>query len=487
VTPAVRTTIFLWALLFLVSCGLLIDIPDGSGITCCPDTANQVLSEQEIPHICFDFAVNKFSVEALFSVEDAAGELPGFFQWEDQTVSFQPQPQLIPGRRYTFSFVGAYRDLRGVEYTAHRIVPFYYKQRDGSAPYLLSSVPASGQIIASDQMIRIQFSEAIDPSSLAKGLNIQPDTPVAASWENGTTELVLKPQENWEHCQCYTIEITEELRDSSGIPLAEPRELVFWVQGDVESPRVLLVEPAFNLPARLYPSTGYDVGESVGLADVLRIRFSEAMDTGSTAGALILIPSVTTERVWIDAVSLVVVPTGGFAADTEYLLDFDSRATDRAGNAIEMPEPIQFATIPGAITVITDLVQDGIQLGPGDYSTATAVEIQPYPISSSADYELLFHFTGAGFDSNAEKYAVLEAISLLCIFPDSGVANPIATGYSWMGDIILSVTYSELQPSTATRKVYYLLCIRGGPSGIATDEGYRLQQDLEQLLVTAVE
>jgi len=152
-----------------------------------------------------------------------------------------------------------------------------------------------------------------------------------------------------------------------------------------------------------------------------------------------------------------------------------------------MPEPIQFATIPGAITVITDLVQDGIQLGHGDYSTATAVEIQPYPISSSADYELLFHFTGAGFDSNAEKYAVLEAISLLCIFPDSGVANPIATGYSWMGDIILSVTYSELQPSTATRKVYYLLCIRGGPSGIATDEGYRLQQDLEQLLVTAVE
>ena len=486
-SAAVRTTIFLSVMLFLVSCGLLIDIPDDSGITCCPETANQLLSGQEIPHIRFDFAVNKYSVEALFSVRDAAGDLPGFFQWEDQTVSFHPQPQLIPGRRYTFSFMGTYYDQRGVAYSAHRIVPFYYEQRDQSAPYVLSSVPPSGQTIASDETIRIQFSEAIDPSSLAGSLDIQPDTPVTASWQNGATELVLTPRENWNLCQRCSIQINEELRDDSGIPLAEPRELVFWVQGDIESPHVLSVEAAFNLPAQLYPSADYGIDEPVGLKDVLRIRFSEAMDTAGTADALILIPSVTTDRIWIDAATLILVPMGGFAPDTGYLLDFDGRATDRAGNPIEMPDPVRFATLPGAITVITEFVQDGIQVGPGAYSTAAAVEIHPYPISSSADYELLFHFTGAEFDSNTEKYAVQEAISLLCIFPDSGVANPIATGYSWMGDLLLSVTYSQLQPSTLTCKVYYLLRIRGGPSGIATDEGYRLQQDLEQLLVTAVE
>jgi hypothetical protein len=152
-----------------------------------------------------------------------------------------------------------------------------------------------------------------------------------------------------------------------------------------------------------------------------------------------------------------------------------------------MAEPIRFVTVSGTIEVITEFVQDGIQLEPPNYSTATAIEIQPYPISSDADYELLFHFSGASFDSNTEKYAAQEAISLICVFPDAGVANPIATGFSWMGDLSLGATYSELKPSTSTQKVYYLLCIRGGPGGLATDEGFRLQRDLEQLLVTAVE
>jgi len=487
VSSAVRTTLFLSVLGLLISCGLLIDIPNEAGISYCPETVNQVLSEQELPHICFTFTVNRYSVEALFSVKDASGELPGMFHWEDQMVFFQPQTELIPGRRYLFSFVGTYHDLQGVEYSAHTIVPFYYKRRDEAAPYVLSSDPTSGHTIDAQDAIRIRFSETIDPSSLTRGISIQPDTAVTMGWENGATELVLAPQENWTYYQCYTIRINKDLRDNAGVPLAETRELVFWVQGDIESPRVLAVEPACNLPAELYPATGLGIDEPVGLKDVLRIRFSEAMDAGSTADALILIPSVTTERVWIDGASLVVIPTVGFAAGREYLLDFGAQAADPAGNAIEMPQPIRFVTVAGAITVTTELVQDGIQLGPGDYSTASAVEIQPYPISSSADYELLFRFTGAEFDSNTEKYTVQESISLLCIFPDSGVADPVATGYSWMGDLTLSVTYSQLQPSTATQKVYYLLRIRGAMDGIATDEGYRLQQDLEQLLVTSVE
>ena len=132
-------------------------------------------------------------------------------------------------------------------------------------------------------------------------------------------------------------------------------------------------------------------------------------------------------------------------------------------------------------------MHDGIRLDPGDYSTATALEIQPYPIVSTADYEFLFRFFGSLFETNSEKYSVQEAISLVCVFPDSGVSHPVATGYSWMGNTVLSVTYSELQPSTLNQTVYYMLRIRGGPGGIDSDEGSRLAEDLEQLLLSAVE
>jgi hypothetical protein len=487
VRKLVRPAVCLWAALRLISCGLLIDIPDRSGITYCPEVENQVLSEQESPSICFDFEVNRSSVEALFSIKDAVGYIPGEYRWESQTVSFQPQAELIPGRRYLFYFFGTYNDYRGGEYYVHRIVPFYYKERGEAAPYVVGSAPTSGQTIAAGDAIHIRFSEAIDPSSLGMGLSIKPDTPVTTSWENGSTELVLIPQEKWNHCQCYEITLTEELRDDSGIPLAEAEELVFWVQGDIESPRILSVQPGLNLPSELYPWAGYGIEERVDPGHVLRILFTEEMDTGSTTDALSVHPSRSAQRFWIDAACLVVVPDGGFQADTEYVLDFDAQATDLTGNTLSMPEPIRFTTIPGEIEVVTELVHDGIQLDPGDYSTAVAIEIQPYPISSSADYELLFHFSGSQFDSNAEKYSAQQAISLVCVFPDSGVSNPIATGYSWMGDLLLSVTYSELQPSTVNEKVYYLLRIRGGPNGIATDEGRRLPQDLEQLLLSSVE
>ena len=149
-SASVRSILALCALFSLISCGLIIDIPDDSGIRYRPGSVNQVLSETEIPHLCYDFGVNKSSVEALFCIKDAAGEIPGTYQWEDQTVSFRPQPELIPGRRYTFCFVGNYRDLRGIEYCARKIVPFYYVQRDESAPYLVSSVPPFSQLAVTE-------------------------------------------------------------------------------------------------------------------------------------------------------------------------------------------------------------------------------------------------------------------------------------------------------------------------------------------------
>jgi hypothetical protein len=477
----------LWTPLVFAACGLLVEIPDDSGIACCPSSPDQVLCEEQVPHISFDFAVDRLSVQSLFSIRDAAGELAGEYRWAGQTVSFHARDGFVPGRRYTFTFVGIYYDRRGIGYTTNRIVPFYFRLRDDPAPYVLHSEPESGGTISCGQPIRIRFSEPIDPASLTKGFRVQPDTPVTTNWESGASELVVTPMEEWNACQCYTIRLGEELLDVTGIPLGEPRELVFWVQEDDQPPRLLSIQPALNLPARIYPAASYTINDPVGLTDVLYIRFSEAMDTRSTGEALILQPSTATENIWIDAASLIVAPAGEFGAGTNYLLDFTALATDPAGNSIQTGEPIRFVTVRGEITVVTELLQDGVSLDAGDYSTATAIQIRPYPIATTADYELLFHFTGAEFDSDVEKYAVQEAISLLCVFPDSRVRNPVVTGYSWLGNSTLSVTFSELQPSTQTRRIYYLLDIRGGLGGVATDEGYRLQRDLAQLLVTAVE
>jgi hypothetical protein len=480
--------ILVWCLLSLLSsCGLLIDFPDPSGITYCPDTENQVLTAQQKPAICFDFEVDKDSVEALISIKDTGGALQGYCLWDDQTVYFHAQPELIPGRRYVFSFFGTFNDARGAACSVHHIVPFYFQQRDESAPYVLSCEPRPGETIACTTPIRILFSEAVEPASLARGLGIEPDTPIGTSWEKEQTEVLLTPEQYWPHCACLAVEVDEAILDIAGIPLAEARRFVFWVQEDIVSPAMVSVQPVRNDPAELFPPTGAGIQEPLGLREGLRITFSEAMDCVPTAGALILQPSAAITRMWIDPSRLVVLPLEGFAPATEYCLRFGDEAADPAGNPISSGESVLFNTIAGAITVDTELVNDGIGLGPQDYSTAAAIEIHPYPITTTADYVLSFRFSNARFDSNTEKKSVQDAIDLLCLFPDSGVTDPIPTGFSWSGDFDLSITFSELQPSMSSRRVYYLLRIRGGAGGISTEEGFRLEEDLEQLLVTAVE
>jgi hypothetical protein len=473
--------------LFLLSCGLILEFPDTSGIEYYPRVENQILVTGENPRIRFDFAVDRDSVEALFTVKDEEGARPGIYHWDGQTVQFQAVPKLTPGRRYVLSFFGIFSDTRGVEYSVNRIIPFYYLVSNQSAPYVVSTSPGQGETIASDTSMHILFSKDIDPASLARGFSIDPHTNTTTRWENGTTELVLTPKERWKHCQCYTIDFSEEILDVDGIPLAEEKEVVFWVQEDVEGPFVVSIEPAFNLPAQLYPETGGSLEEYIDLECALRVAFSEAMEQTSTEAALFLDPPVSVILVWLDALTLVLVPEVGFAPDTDYLLDFTAEAVDLVGNPLDVFEPVRFRTISGLIEVSTELVHDGIILGPEDYGTASGIEIEPYPITSNYDYTFVFNFTGAVFDSNTEKMVVQKAISLICIFPDDGLGNPTATGFSWTADSRLSITYSDLQPSTNAQCIYYLLCIRGEPGGVGTDGGKRLEKDLEQLLIAAME
>ncbi|MBN2554004.1 MAG: Ig-like domain-containing protein, partial [Spirochaetales bacterium] len=343
---AMRWILIPGALALSISCGLLIDIPDSSGITCCPDTENQVLTEQQRPSIRFAFEVDKGSVEALISVRDSGGALQGYCLWDDRTVYFHAQSELIPGRRYVFSFSGSFNEAGGAACSVHHIVPFYFRQRDESPPRVLSCEPESGQMIARDTAIRILFSEPVEPASLAGGLSVEPDTPIHTGWENAQTVLVLKPQQYWPHCARLTVEVNESIQDAAAVPLAEARKFVFWVQEDVEPPELESVQPVRNDPAELFPPTGADIREPLGLKEGLCITFSEAMDCEPTAGALGIQPSIAISRLWLDSSRLVVLPLDRFEPQTGYCLRFGEEAADPAGNPLAGGGPVQFFTIP---------------------------------------------------------------------------------------------------------------------------------------------
>jgi hypothetical protein len=432
--------------------------------------------------VVFPFAVERISVEAIFTVRDFGGSVPGSYQWDGNTVSFHAEPPLMRGCRYVLCLQGVFRDASGTESAIDRLVPFYWVAAAQPAPYVVWTAPASGQIMPPDGEIIIGFSENMDPLSLAPALVVSPDCDLEERWEEGTTRLVLSPRTSWENLTAYTLCLGTELCDLTGRPLCREAEILFLVQEDVTCPTVLSIHPAFNDAQALYPETGADFAGGVTGDDALRIGFSEAMDRPSTAGAFSLTPPVAGSLVWLDDLTLVFCPLAPYAAGTTYLLCFGPTAADAAGNSLAGLREMAFTPAVQPVSVTTVLVYDAVRIEPGDYSTAVAREIRTSAVHG--EYELVFEFAGANFDADSEKAAVQESIRLACLFPPAGALDTRPVGYSWTGGERLSVTFSGLEVSTPAQSYYYLLSLRGGETGIRSEEGGMLEADLEQLLVT---
>jgi hypothetical protein len=464
-----------------VSCSLFY-FPDTAAVVTFPEQDNQVLEETQCPRVLFPFAVEQTSVEAIFTVRDFHGGVPGSYQWEGSTVSFHAEPDLIRGARYVLCLQGVFRDAGGVECSIDRLVPFYLGSAGKPAPYVVWSAPATGQTTSPDTEIVIAFSADMDPLTLAPALVLSPDCDLEERWEEGTSRLVLSPRPSWQNLTVYTLELGARLRDLTGTPLQREAQIVFLVQEDITSPTVLSVRPAFNDAQGLYPETGADLEGGVACRDALRVSFSEAMDRSSTAGAFTLTPPVTGSLAWLDDATLVFCPLTGYAAGTTYLLSFGSAAADAAGNPLAGLREMSFTPAVQTISVTTELVYDAVRIAPGEYSTGLAREIRTSVVHG--EYALVFEFAGARFDADSEKAAVQECIRLACLFPPAGVLDARPVGYSWTGDDRLSVTFAGLEVSTAAQSYYYLLSLRGGETGIRSDEGGLLEEDLEQLLLT---
>jgi hypothetical protein len=478
--------------LFILACGL-IDFPPSLGMSFFPDRENQVLAGSQEPSILFESPVDRGSVEAIFSVRDAAGAVSGCCRWEGQRVSFHAEPQLVPGRRYEACFSGSFQDAAGREHDAAHHLPFFYGSATEAAPWVVSTWPEHGAVVGPRSSLQVRFSEPVEPASIGRGLILRPDTARHTSWQEGGRELVIEPDDRWENHRLYSLRLGEEVTDTAGIPLCRPLQLTFLVQEDLLCPQVLSVLPAFNRPDLLFPESGATLAEGPGSRDALRIAFSEPMDQEATREAFTLSPPVPGSLCWVDALTLVFAPSSPYTVNVQYVLSFTGEAADLAGNGLAGFLPLGFAAAVEPLDVTVELVNDGALIGPGEFSTSSPRLIHLQDTGGSYDYDLVLQFSLAAFDSDAEKLSALRAVELSALFPAAGVGNPEMLSCSWSGDSRLSLTFTGLTPSSVepglqkTRTVYYLLLVRGGPGGVATEEGSRLPEDVEQLLVAAAE
>jgi len=132
--------------------------------------------------------------------------------------------------------------------------------------------------------VRITFSQAMDPTSVAASLTVNPATAVSLSWNADATVLTISPQGHWQAGTYHTISVDPGALGASGRPMSSSVQAAF-VTRPPTSGRIVASKT---------------VGEAATPSTSFRITFDRPVDTSQLTAALRISPAVQGS---VDAVS----------------------------------------------------------------------------------------------------------------------------------------------------------------------------------------
>ncbi len=193
-----------------------------------------------------------------------------------------------------------------------------------------------------------------------------------------------------------------------------------------------------------------------------RIRFSEAMDFDSLNGRIRLIAGGATLEVALSAVGdgseIDVVPVEGLADDTEYLLEVDAAATDRAGHPLEAGRTATFSTLdstppqpPIVDAVVSPACFDTLEvtgLAEAGSRVIAAGDVHPASVDVEADGSFTLRLEAAVGEGAVEIEVTAEDPSGNQSTPSYVVVEldcspPHVVSSNWDGDTTISVRFNE--------------------------------------------
>ncbi len=470
----------------LSGCGALINLSNPPDITFFPDTPNQVIRSGDVVSVSFGGDVNRNSVEEIFAVAEATGGVPGRYVWSDHRLSFHPEEPYLPGRRYVVSLKGSFEGADGTRHEVYRSVPFFFGVGEGQPPAVAGITPPAGSSLALEEEIAFQFTSPVDAASLTQGILLSPNERVIreidASDTTGRT-VIVRPETRWQSFTRYSLTVTKSLTDRSGRPISREFTAGFLAQADVVPPDLVVIESTVRdcetVPP--YSGPGIDVatsGHFLHPTEVLRFRFSEAMDRESAEAAVTMMPAVAGEYVWPREDTLVFVPYDDLRSGMRHTVLVESRATDTAGLPLSNPVAQPVLVSAAHMEVSVELVDDGLSIGASEQQTPVTIHPGHSPGYS---YSICFGFSES-FDSDSDKLETRRRIRLAPLLAN-GVSAPYAESFGWSSHRNLCITYGNVTPSTSNGKNYLLLSIPGGEHGIRSSGGRGLTDDFRVLLL----
>lgn len=408
--------------------------------------------------------------ERAFLVRGPDGALEGDFSWDGAGFSWRPRAPWDPGARYRLILRGSVPTADGREARLDVDLPFY-AVRAGAPPAVLAFRPADGESLApcavGEAALRLEFSEAMDRSSVGAALSFRPGLEFELRWDEGGLVAEAVVAERPAPCAVYSWALAAGARAADGAPLAAPLGASFCTDLDPSPPRVercCALVPSGDAWAEVAP--GLD-GLAPGLS--LGVYFSEPVDHASAASALRLEPALA-GRVEAGGPRLVVfTPERDWPPESSYYLTITTGLKDASG--LRMLEEYRERFEPGAayLRVIS------LTAGAGesdDLGGLGVVPVSPSPPEGLVPAAVRF---SAPFDP-ASKAAAAELVELSAFFPP-GLAAPSLRWACWDSDDTLSLAWEGLASGSEDAPHYYKIIIRGGLGGVRSADGSYLRSD----------
>ena len=467
--------------LSVTSCSLLDFSPDKK-INTNPSRENQIIGEDELIYISFNFTPDKTSAESLLQITDYKGGISGAFYWEDRRLVFTPDEKMIKGRRYTLDYSGVVLTGNGEKVKTEIVFHFFYITDISRPPSIKYVFPTAGAILNRDDAVTFIFSKSMDTSTVREGFKISPETEYDSVWNGNTTELKVSPRDKWRNLEPYIFSFSEEVCCFEKIPIESECRYTFYCRSSYIRPEVVSVYAVLNDISLSWPRITDNLN-TIKYRDCLEIEFNLDMKKEITESSFSITPYTAGRIFWKDEKSLVFVPDKNWLWDKTYNIKVSETA--EAENDISAGCVYVSSFTPD----INELLLSSIDgKSSDDFPLFSYSENQIINIDTGSAAPHIYSFTfnfSQSFLTDTEKEKAQSSINISAVFPPD-ISSPYPVSYTWISDNSLTVKYTGFTAYNSDKNIFcsYLLTLKGGESGITNNRGSYFKEDIKQMLRT---
>ncbi|QTQ14992.1 Ig-like domain-containing protein [Treponema parvum] len=460
--------LFLLFSAFLSSCKLITF--DEEGVSCSLSSTENTFSGQTIEFV-FTSKPDKYQAEKCVSLQVDSRAVELIYSWNGKTLSIKPALSWQNGKNYHLSCSGTITiNTSRVSVSIERT--FMYGSISEQLIFLKSSSTLS-PINQTDSLL-FCFNKALDQASFTENFTLSPSLETETVFSSDNKSVSIKPKAPWAYNTLYTWSF-KNLKSADGYFYKTSESASFSPFSDTEIPVLQKICPVRLIGGQETFLLEQELDLNIREKEAIGFVFSKPMEFDSVKSGISLSPPAAGyfKQTDDEGFCFAFIPTQMYSIKQKYELTVNSSVRDTHSVSL-YEDKILYFTPYGDYLEVRQISLDSAQI---DFSTQDAV---PFTITKNLNnkYELTVSILFSARIESSKRSSAVKQVSLGLLFPLSS-ETPVQTQILWnSAGTLLSLTWENFTPCTASVETFYKLQITGGANGINTGCGQFMEKDL---------